>query len=215
MLRVADEHAGKQARCPECGQISVVPIGVTIAPQDAAKATSTDDPRWSLRTPEGKIYGPISRTELDRWLAEGRIAADCQLQDATSQVWVGADTIYPQLRPTPVAPIMHVTTTPARAPVVAPVASAPRFQTYLAPHRGGIVLVLGILGFVMGCPIFSLMAWVMGSADLREMRAGRMDRSGEGITQVGHIFGALLSLLWIGGCVILALILIVAAAAGR
>jgi len=56
------------------------------------------------------------------------------------------------------------------------------------PHRGVMILVFGILGFVC-CIIFSIVAWVMGNKDLAEMAAGRMDRSGEGLTKAGKICG--------------------------
>ena len=58
----------------------------------------------------------------------------------------------------------------------------------LQPHRGTIVLVLGILGLVV-CPICGIIAWVMGTTDLREMEAGRMDPSGQGLTKAGKICG--------------------------
>lgn len=86
---------------------------------------------------------------------------------------------------------------------------------YVQPHRGGLILVLAIVGIVMTCPIFSLMAWVMGSSDLREMRAGRMDKSGEGLTQAGQLIGMIPSIIFIFGAALIMLIFIVAAVAGR
>jgi hypothetical protein len=56
------------------------------------------------------------------------------------------------------------------------------------PHRGATVLTLGILGLAVCC-ICGIVAWAMGNADLREMAAGRMDRSGEGLTVAGKICG--------------------------
>lgn len=61
------------------------------------------------------------------------------------------------------------------------------------PHRGTLVLTLGILSLVgyVGCfgPMLGLVAWVMGSGDLRRMRAGLMDRSGREMTNAGRICG--------------------------
>jgi predicted Zn finger-like uncharacterized protein len=58
------------------------------------------------------------------------------------------------------------------------------------PHRGTLVLVLGILSVVTGLGlILGPIAWVMGSHDLKEIRAGRMDDSGEGQTNGGMICG--------------------------
>ena len=62
------------------------------------------------------------------------------------------------------------------------------------PHRGTMILVFGILGFVV-CFIFGIVAWVMGNNDLREMRAGTMDRSGESITNAGRIVGMIAAIL--------------------
>ncbi len=58
----------------------------------------------------------------------------------------------------------------------------------VAPHRGVLVLIMGILSWMV-CPFFGIVAWVMGNTDLAEMRAGRMDRSGEAMTQIGKIIG--------------------------
>ena len=61
-------------------------------------------------------------------------------------------------------------------------------QMPLRPHRGGVVLALGILGLVV-CFICGIIAWVMGNNDLREMDSGIMDASGRGLTQAGRICG--------------------------
>ena len=58
----------------------------------------------------------------------------------------------------------------------------------LTPHRGTLILVLGILGLVC-CIICGIIAWVMGNTDLKEMAAGRMDPAGEGMTKAGKICG--------------------------
>ncbi len=59
---------------------------------------------------------------------------------------------------------------------------------HLQPHRGVMILVFGILGIVI-CVIFGIVAWVMGNSDLRAMREGRMDPTGEGLTKAGKICG--------------------------
>lgn len=64
----------------------------------------------------------------------------------------------------------------------------PMNNPMMRPHRGTMILVLGILGIVL-CLICGIIAWVMGSADLREMQAGRMDPNGEGLTKAGKICG--------------------------
>ncbi|HEY7315735.1 MAG TPA: hypothetical protein VH643_40775 [Gemmataceae bacterium] len=64
------------------------------------------------------------------------------------------------------------------------------------PHRGGVVLTMGILAVVFGicCPlvcwIVGAIGLVMASTDLSQMSARQMDRSGQGITRAGQILSA-------------------------
>ena len=74
-----------------------------------------------------------------------------------------------------------------RIPVV-PIGPQTQGQQPLNPHRGGVILALGILGLV-ACFICGIFAWIMGKNDLWEMDTGRMDPSGRGLTQAGRICG--------------------------
>jgi hypothetical protein len=58
----------------------------------------------------------------------------------------------------------------------------------MKPHRGTLILVFGILGITV-CGIFGPIAWIMGNADINEIRAGTMDPSGEQLTNIGRILG--------------------------
>jgi hypothetical protein len=72
----------------------------------------------------------------------------------------------------------------------------------MKPHRGVLILVLGILSFVL-CGIFTAIpAWVMGSADLKEMDAGMMDPAGRGMTGAGRILGIIICILFAVGVVL-------------
>jgi len=182
-LRVEDEHVGKQARCPICNEIYIVPGNAAVA------VGPTDGGRWRMRTPEGHVYGPVSRQELDQWVKEGRVSHECRLSSEADSTWLPADSVYPALTP------VVQTSTPLTSPPT---------THYVAPHRGGLILALAIISWAVGCPIFGICAWVMGSADLREMQAGRMDSSGLGLTQAGQIIGmihAILTILAIVGAV--------------
>ena len=64
----------------------------------------------------------------------------------------------------------------------------------MKPHRGTLILVLGILGIVFCFPL-GIAAWVMGKRDLKEMDAGTMDPSGRGNTNAGRICGIIGTLL--------------------
>ena len=66
----------------------------------------------------------------------------------------------------------------------------------MKPHRGTLILVLGILGLVV-CGPLAIVAWVLGSGDLKEMDAGTMDPAGRGTTNAGKICGIIGTILLI------------------
>jgi hypothetical protein len=70
----------------------------------------------------------------------------------------------------------------------------------MKPHRGTLILILGIVGFC--CGIVGLVAFIMGTGDLKEMREGRMDPSGEGKTQVGRWLGLVFFILNVVGIIL-------------
>jgi hypothetical protein len=83
--------------------------------------------------------------------------------------------------------------------------AGPGVRRDLEPHRGTLVLVFGILSICVPCVslILGPIAWIMGSSDLRAMRLGRMDPSGEGSTKAGYIcgiVGTVLHLVGLLGC---------------
>lgn len=129
-LRVPDEHAGKQAQCPECLQISQVPY-LSVDGQPLA-----DEPPVVAAGP-----GPDPR------LGPGN----------------------------PYAP--HQATSP---PAVG----------YLRPHRGTLLLVLGVVSICCPCGhLLGIVPIVMANADLAAMARGEMDPSGSGLTQAARILG--------------------------
>lgn len=189
-LRVADEHAGQQARCPNCQTIYTVPEKSPSGAPAAAGSALADS--WQVKTPEGLVYGPIIKGELDRWCLQGRITPSCQLLQGGEPQWRWAAEVYPQLREA-------VVMTPAvrGSPVTpySPMPLPPGAIYYPKAHRGVLVLVLALLGYVSLCFVVSIVAVVLGVMDLREMKAGRMDPEGRGMT----IIGIVLASLWIVG----------------
>lgn len=208
-LRVPDVRAGQKAKCPSCNTIFVVPhagpaagAGMASAPT-APNAPQTSD-RWTLKTAEGEVFGPISKMELDSWVAQGRVTAQSQVLQEGSGQWQWASDIYPVLATSPAAPVPGGGSTNPFAdigerrdsnPYMSPHGSTiGQHGRYRRPHRGGMILAFAILGWAF-CAVFGIMAWVMGNADLREMRAGRMDRSGMGLTQAGMVIGMIQCIL--------------------
>ncbi len=199
-LRVEATHAGRQVRCAICNTICTVPGNPA---DDSVTSTHREQPReqnWYMRTPEGRTFGPSSKSEVDTWVAEGRVTSDCQLRTEDTDDWQPADEHYPKLRPRAAVP------STTGSPLQADVANTSMANQH-RPHRAVLILILGILGCT-ACPIFAISAWVMGSSDLTEMREGRMDSSGMGLTQAGQILGMVCSTILIVVAVVVAFFLI-------
>ncbi len=77
----------------------------------------------------------------------------------------------------------------------------------MQPHRGGLILALGILGLLV-CFICGIFAWMMGNQDEKMMNAGVMDPTGRGMTQAGKILGLISVILACLGLVIAIVMLI-------
>ena len=64
----------------------------------------------------------------------------------------------------------------------------------MKPHRGNLILVLGILSLVVCAPI-GIPAWIMGNGDLKQIDAGTMDPNGRSLTNAGRICGMIGTIL--------------------
>ncbi len=172
------------------------------APPDRTSATPSTSPAdsgrpWYVHLPSGQRAGPLQRAELDQWIADGRLNRECQVLEEGWEQWKWADEVFPGIGnagggQTPVS----------NNPYASPQSASGQTGTmnaYLKPHRGGLILTFGILSllscmFSLLCSVFgfvgfgfSISAWIMANADLREIRGGTMDPSGEGQTSVGRI----------------------------
>ena len=143
-------------------------------------------------TAGGQQYGPIPEETLRQWIRENRVTRN-------DRVWTEGMTDWDLL---PNVPEFDDLLAGPAAPGVlpAPGYAPPAQGAYVKPHRGGAVLALGILG-IIPCFICGIVAWVLANADLKEMRAGKMDPAGEGLTNAGRICGI------VGVCVFSAYIL--------
>jgi hypothetical protein len=194
-LRVADEHAGKLAKCPHCQAIYTVPQSAAAASWGAGSTTDASlaaSDRWHLKTPDGLSFGPVSLAELDRWLADGRITAASQIMHEADGQWVVANQIYPHLASfTAESPRKPVPMPQAINPYAAPTTAFPFAPSrFREPHRGGVILALAIVGIFV-CDILSVVALVMGIIDLSKMNRGEMDPSGRGLTIAGIVIAVL------------------------
>lgn len=96
-LRVGDQHAGKKARCPHCQGVVEIPAGGGASGVGAGAATGAGSAAvWHVQTPEDR-FGPITKAELDKWAAERRIDAQCQVWCEGWPEWKFAPEVYPHL----------------------------------------------------------------------------------------------------------------------
>jgi len=209
LLRVADEHAGKPARCPGCGTIYTVPSGTSLSgfssgsayPSTASAAMPSQwsqpksHERWLLKTADGLSFGPVPREELDRWLTEGRITPQAQVKQEGGFTWLPATQVYPQLQ---VA--AHPASNPfadsmtAPNPYAPPAGGAYNWPTgtrrYREQHRGGAILAMAVVGIFI-CGFLTIAAFVMAIIDLNKMNKGTMDPSGKGLTIAGLVIASI------------------------
>jgi hypothetical protein len=186
-----------------------------MAPANAAGAfdfgaeTQADTRSWYVRTPDGQTYGPVPRGVLDDWSEQGRVTADSMVQTEGDAEWKPAREVLARFKRAPAPeprPSFEFADAPqapaADNPYGSPTSTFPNLRTsqpgsafYQRPHRGTLVLILGILSwvvFLICCPlgpILGIASWVMGASDLTQMRQGMMDNSGYGMTQAGMIIG--------------------------
>ncbi len=208
-LSVADEHAGKQARCPACGQIYTVPNPFSEAAEQASSAdaspyagpTSAEDgpfPNAAVQYPpnpsrandqywmqasDGNIYGPVDQPSLQRWFYEGRVGPGYKIRQGADAPWQVAELFQPSHAPPSgtARPNPYSDTIPYRASGQGPLYRYPKSD------QSGLILAMGIIGFFF-CPC-AIIAWVMGHSALKDIAAGRADPTNKSMVQVGYYLG--------------------------
>lgn len=109
-LRVPDNAGGKRVKCPKCKEVLRVPDG----PEESKPATEES---WHVKIEGGDTYGPVSRSELDQWVDEGRVTAESQVLKEGADQWQWASDLYPDLEESPPEPPDPAPVTPT--PVIA------------------------------------------------------------------------------------------------
>ncbi len=221
-LAVADENAGKRARCPACGYVNPIPLepsdrprqdfaspstddsaglasdvdalgSATYQPPDAFAAASgadrTDTPpdaqRYWMRAVDGTEYGPVDQQTLQRWFREGRVGPGYQVRQSRYDNWRPAEEFRTAAQRPSANPFAQA---PHDSNPYQPVAAGVPGQTYLQADQGVFVLVMGLLG-ILCCPVFGLVAWVVGHQALNSIQAGLANPNSKGLVQIGYYLG--------------------------
>ena len=116
LLRVADDNAGKRARCPQCNAINRIPgqsdhsaTTGPARPQPAHEPTMPQVPvppssqpgaattQYHIDSVSGQTYGPVSQAELNEWVKQGRVTANCSIRTVGQQAGMPASAYFPAL----------------------------------------------------------------------------------------------------------------------
>ena len=198
-LRVPDSLLGKQVRCPTCGhQFEAAAAAGASAPE--AEARPTPPP---LDVPLNlELEAPSPATEPTREApappATPRPAKLSDDEAMTPCPYCGKPVPDAALSCPHCGESLDETDDEfERAP-----GYGPPVRRDAEPHRGGLILTLGIISIVLsavGCgPLglpMGIIAWVLGQRDLRKIRENMMDPEGLGQTQAGWICGIIGTIL--------------------
>ena len=131
--------------------------------------------RWSMKTPDGTVYGPVERQELDNWAAQGRVSSQCLVQPEGETRWRAAITLYPHL-----AGLRQTGGTTTAARQAQPV-QAERYRfvdntTLGQPENYGIfIFLLSLFGLCLSYfPVISLAALIWAFVQRQRIKRGEI-----------------------------------------
>jgi hypothetical protein len=170
-LRVGDDAIGKRVRCPQCNEIQYVPveerpaatqqsIGQQPTGQQPAGSASFSPETWRMRDQRGNEYGPVSRTELNQWVAEGRVTSDSQLLCSLTGHWTWAGDVYPAIRNSMGNQNSLGSLGYGRSPAGAPGTEYSDKSKVVAGLLGLFLGYLGIHRFYLGYPLIGVLMLV-------------------------------------------------------
>ena len=237
-LAVADEYAGRQARCPQCGQIYTVPMSTSpvspspMSPTPLSTPTSPQAPATLSPIASGgplNLDNPLgSPTAADSAIQYWMKAADGKEYgpvDSTSlarwfsegrvgtgyQIRAGENGVWQPAATFQAAANPAASTNPFAS--YAPGPGVGQVRQYAKPDQSGIVLAMGILSWIV-CPICGIVAWVMGGQALKDMQSGAADPTNRGLVQVGYYLGMVHVIVTVCCCGAYVVFIAIAAATG-
>lgn len=148
-----------------------------------------------VKTPDGTEYGPVESETIEQWAQQGRLNETCFVRPDSSSQWIGLGAWrFHQRRQASVNPFASMPNNGVGIPGVPNPAN--QNVSYRATPNGLVVLILGIGSWVLcptiiGSPVCSIIAIIMGVGEFRRVREGKVDSSQLVITHVGFWLGVL------------------------
>ena len=198
-LRVPDEHSGKHARCPKCSTVNAIPANSgNSAGHMTGSSNAPSAPEPYKATAAGlDLFGSLENNsqsnESPPYPVDYSAGSSVDYSQYTQPNPDPSGSPSPSYDPSSGSSNYYSTegystegyTTSSYSSGYGP-------TSHLLPHRGGAILTLGLLSlFCNFLLIPGVMAWVMGSDDLKQIRAGTMNPDGRGLATAGMILGAI------------------------
>ncbi len=202
LLRTSDERAGQTANCPTCGSVVFVPhvelYDVDISSDDIYGDDidniydDADDDQQAEN--DHVIPSTTNKGDFDSVFSPDATGSTRSQQEFDEFDELDEDVF----RGEKTCPMCGVSNSPTAKQCSRCGENLFHQQFYQqskpefdgeAPHRGGLILGLGIASFFTCCIFLGIASWIMGSEDIREIDAGRMDPTGRDFTQAGRILG--------------------------
>ena len=162
--------------------------------------------RWSMKTPDGAVYGPVDYSEMEEWSRQGRVSAACLVQMEGQSHWQSALVLFPHLAAVRTASPGQRNPQARRTARQHSRHGRHRSPGGLRRNNGVTVLILGIVGiFMVVMPVFSLMAAIMGQNERSRIAAGEVSGEDRVALDIGFYLGVLgtgIGLLMFFGCCI-------------
>jgi hypothetical protein len=152
---------------------------------NAGAGANADSGEYYLKAANGEIYGPINWSTLLTWQRENRIGPNYQIREGLNGSW----------QPVTSSKLFTASANPYADTMYQPAAAGNYTNAYPRADRSGLVLTLGILswGLLFVCGPFGticgIIAWVIGSQEMKAMQQGLLDPRTKGQIQAGFYLG--------------------------
>ena len=160
-------------------------IGTTLEANSASVG-------YEMKTPDGSVYGPVDRTELDQWAEHGRVSSQCLVRVEGKTFWQSALNLYPQLSDLQLRPESPNALSSNRSSLSNPGIRIVDSVTDMRPNNGTSIFLLALLGLCTAfLPIASIVAFLWGARELNAIGQGTADSKNRLVVQLAVLLAVI------------------------